>query len=169
MTALLLALGADARLYENIEGGHGAAANHAQQAFMAALRYTFLWKELGGGAQPMSNIYGDSLGDVAAPPAARGSLSKDVIGKIVRKHASEIKACYEPRLQQNPGLSGTVTVAFTIAGNGAVSESSIARDDMHDPTIEGCIRDRISTWRFPEPKGHGVVHVTYPWTFRAGP
>jgi prolyl oligopeptidase len=46
MTAKLLALGADARLYENIEGGHGAAANHAEQAFMAALRYTFLSKEL---------------------------------------------------------------------------------------------------------------------------
>ncbi len=46
MTAKLLAMGADARLYENIEGGHGAAANHEEQAFMDALAYTFLWKEL---------------------------------------------------------------------------------------------------------------------------
>jgi len=32
--------------YENIEGGHGAAADHKQKAFMEALAYTFLWKEL---------------------------------------------------------------------------------------------------------------------------
>ena len=32
--------------YENIEGGHGGAANNEQRAFMAALAYTFLWNEL---------------------------------------------------------------------------------------------------------------------------
>jgi prolyl oligopeptidase len=47
MAAKLRDLGADVRLYENIEGGHAAAANHIEQAFMAALGYTFLWKELG--------------------------------------------------------------------------------------------------------------------------
>jgi prolyl oligopeptidase len=47
MTAKMLALGLDVRLYENIEGGHGAAANHDEQAFMSALATTFLWKEVG--------------------------------------------------------------------------------------------------------------------------
>jgi prolyl oligopeptidase len=47
MTAKLRALGADVRLYENIEGGHAAAANHLEAAFMSALAYTFLWQELG--------------------------------------------------------------------------------------------------------------------------
>jgi len=32
--------------YENIEGGHGGAANNQQQAFMSALAYEFLWREL---------------------------------------------------------------------------------------------------------------------------
>ncbi len=32
--------------YENIEGGHGAAANNQQIAFMDALAFAFLWKEL---------------------------------------------------------------------------------------------------------------------------
>jgi prolyl oligopeptidase len=32
--------------YENIEGGHGAAANSQQAAFMNALAYTFLWASL---------------------------------------------------------------------------------------------------------------------------
>ena len=32
--------------YENIEGGHGGAANNSQRAFMNALSWTFLWQHL---------------------------------------------------------------------------------------------------------------------------
>jgi prolyl oligopeptidase len=32
--------------YENIEGGHGGAANNEQAAFMSALAYEFLWRHL---------------------------------------------------------------------------------------------------------------------------
>jgi prolyl oligopeptidase len=46
MAALLLSQGKDVRYYENIEGGHGGAANNAQAAFMAALSYQFLWQSL---------------------------------------------------------------------------------------------------------------------------
>ncbi|OBG24607.1 hypothetical protein [Mycobacterium sp. 852002-51057_SCH5723018] len=34
--------------YENIEGGHGGASNNAQAAFLNALIYEFLHKELDG-------------------------------------------------------------------------------------------------------------------------
>jgi len=46
MAARMLAMGHNVLLYENIEGGHGAAADNKQAAFMEALAYTFLWKEL---------------------------------------------------------------------------------------------------------------------------
>jgi prolyl oligopeptidase len=46
MTALLEEMGYDVLLYENIEGGHGGAADNKQAAFMEALAYTFLWKQL---------------------------------------------------------------------------------------------------------------------------
>ncbi len=39
-------VGLNVLLYENIEGGHGGAADNKQAAFMNALAYTFLWKEL---------------------------------------------------------------------------------------------------------------------------
>lgn len=47
MMAKMEAAGKDVRYYENIEGGHGGAANNAQAAKMAALTYTFLWQQLG--------------------------------------------------------------------------------------------------------------------------
>lgn len=46
MMALMQANGSDVRYYENIEGGHGGAANNEQAAFMAALAYRFLWQQL---------------------------------------------------------------------------------------------------------------------------
>jgi prolyl oligopeptidase len=46
MMARLLEKGHDALYYENIEGGHGGAADNKQAAFMDALAYTFLWKTL---------------------------------------------------------------------------------------------------------------------------
>ncbi len=46
MMASMKALGADVRYYENIEGGHGGAADNTQRAHMAALDYTFLWQKL---------------------------------------------------------------------------------------------------------------------------
>jgi len=47
MMAKMQAAKKDVRYYENIEGGHGGAANNAQAAHMSALAYSFLWKELG--------------------------------------------------------------------------------------------------------------------------
>ena len=46
MTARMLEQGHDVTYYENIEGGHGGAANNAQSAYMSALAYTFLKQKL---------------------------------------------------------------------------------------------------------------------------
>ena len=48
MAALMESVGADLLYYENIEGGHGGAADNGQRAQMMALEYTFLWQQLGG-------------------------------------------------------------------------------------------------------------------------
>jgi len=46
MVARMKEQGHDVLYYENIEGGHGGAADNKQAAFMQALAYTFLWNEL---------------------------------------------------------------------------------------------------------------------------
>ena len=46
MAARMLEQGHDLLYYENIEGGHGGAADNKQAAHMWALAYTFLWNEL---------------------------------------------------------------------------------------------------------------------------
>ena len=46
MVARMKDQGHDILYYENIEGGHGGAADNKQAAFMSALAYTFLWRQL---------------------------------------------------------------------------------------------------------------------------
>lgn len=48
MTAALEDAGQPVQYYENIEGGHGGAADNSQAAFRAALIYEFLWRKLVG-------------------------------------------------------------------------------------------------------------------------
>ena len=44
-----LGKGATTHYYENIEGGHGGAADNKQRAFMQTLAFTFLERTLAGG------------------------------------------------------------------------------------------------------------------------
>ena len=46
MMALMEYQGHDVQYYENIEGGHGGAANNEQRAFMQALAYSYLKERL---------------------------------------------------------------------------------------------------------------------------
>jgi TonB family protein len=94
-----------------------------------------------------------------------GGLDKDVIAKIIRSHQNEIKYCYETELNKNPSLAGKVAVAFTIDPTGAVSEANVTETTLNNSTAENCMLSRIRRWKFPEPKGGGVVAVTYPWLF----
>ncbi len=48
MAARMIEQGHDVLYYENMEGGHGGAANNEQRANLVALENTFLWVSLGG-------------------------------------------------------------------------------------------------------------------------
>jgi prolyl oligopeptidase len=50
MAARMLELGQPVLYFENIEGGHGGAADNPQRAFMQALEMSFLWRSLSGPA-----------------------------------------------------------------------------------------------------------------------
>jgi prolyl oligopeptidase len=47
MAALMLSLKHDVLYYENIEGGHGGAADNEQRAHLQALEFSYLWEQLG--------------------------------------------------------------------------------------------------------------------------
>ncbi len=47
MAARMLAQGHELLYYENIEGGHGGAADNGQRAHLQALEFSYLWQQLG--------------------------------------------------------------------------------------------------------------------------
>ncbi|MBJ2159042.1 prolyl oligopeptidase family serine peptidase [Variovorax sp. IB41] len=47
MHAKMVALGHDSSFYENMEGGHSAATDNKESAFMDALGYAYLWQHIG--------------------------------------------------------------------------------------------------------------------------
>ncbi|BBM82902.1 prolyl oligopeptidase family serine peptidase [Candidatus Uabimicrobium amorphum] len=47
MVAKMQGMNHKVHYYENLEGGHAGASTHQQQAFVTALSYTYLWKQLG--------------------------------------------------------------------------------------------------------------------------
>jgi prolyl oligopeptidase len=51
MVAKMKSQGHDVVYYENIEGGHGGAADNAQRAHLQALEFSYLWQQLGRGGE----------------------------------------------------------------------------------------------------------------------
>ncbi|MCU0696798.1 MAG: TonB family protein [Myxococcaceae bacterium] len=93
-------------------------------------------------------------------------LERDVVMAVIRRHQSEITFCYETALPQHSTLAGKVAVSFTIDASGSVSEAQIAESGLGNENVEACMLSRIRRWKFPEPKGGGVVVITFPWVFQ---
>jgi metallo-beta-lactamase class B len=94
---------------------------------------------------------------------AGGSLDKEIIRRIIRRHVDEVKACYEPQLALKPGLAGRIMVQFTIAASGQVVSSVLQHSTMANEEVERCTVAAVRSWQFPKPIGGGVVIVSYPF------
>ena len=100
------------------------------------------------------------------PDKVVGSLSKEVIKRVVRRHISEVKYCYEMALAKNPTLAGRVVVKFVISPTGAVNAATLASSTLNNHQVESCVVGAAKRWVFPAPDGGGIVAVTYPFTLK---
>jgi TonB family protein len=110
----------------------------------------------------------DTVRVVPGKTTVVGSLSREEIERVIKRHENEIRFCYNTELSKEPSLYGKVAVNFTIDGSGAVSDAQVAQTSMNNNNVEQCMLSRMRRWKFPEPKGGGVVVVTYPWIFSNG-
>jgi hypothetical protein len=92
-----------------------------------------------------------------------GSLSKEIIRRVIGRHVNEIRFCYEQQLIAHPDLQGRVSAKFIIAPTGAVQTAAVTQSDLGNPAAEQCIAKALARWIFPAPEGGGVVIVTYPF------
>src|SRR4029079_1017190 len=98
----------------------------------------------------------------------RGSLDKEIIRRIIRRHINEVKYCYEQELTKKPDLGGRIMVQFTIAASGQVISSVLQNSTMGNARVENCAVLAVRRWEFPKPLGGGIVIVSYPFALARG-
>jgi TonB family protein len=138
-------------------------------------RYGTLGKGGGGGK---NSGYGRSVGGLAGhktigpsiiqgQATVRGSLDREIIRRIIRRHINEVKFCYEGELIKNARLAGRVSIQFTISGTGQVIASVLQSSTMGNLRVESCVVQAVRRWEFPKPRGGGIVIVSYPFNFQS--
>jgi hypothetical protein len=90
-------------------------------------------------------------------------LDKEIIRRYVKRNIEKITYCYEKELLAQPGLEGTVTVNYTLNGNGRVMQSTASGVD---PTVSSCIAEVVSNIHFPKVGDDGIYPIKYPFQLR---
>jgi hypothetical protein len=93
----------------------------------------------------------------------RGSLDKEIIRRVVRRHLNEVRFCYEKELQPRVDYRGQTRAVFVIAPSGEVVSAS-ADFSESDSAIGPCVANAIRRWKFPA-SSQGSSVVTYPFVF----
>jgi TonB family protein len=122
--------------------------------------------------------YGNGVGQLATRRArvpealpgiatVRGTLDKEIIRRIVRRHLNEVRFCYTQALAARPSLEGRLLVQFTIAPTGQVLASALGSSTLGAPAVESCVVQAVKRWEFPAPQGGGLAIVSYPFQLSA--
>lgn len=128
----------------------------------------------GSKGQGLSQVSGQLTGAGGSAAASaldeeadvEGGLDPEIIASFIRTRLGEILHCYERQLTSNPNLYGKVAVRFIIGANGQVDSSRVTQTSLKNASVESCVIQRISRWKFPLPKGGTQVIVTYPFMFK---
>ncbi len=117
----------------------------------------------GGGGDRVAKVPTVTLTQPVACTQDSPCLDKEIIRRYVKRNIEKITYCYEKELLANPGLEGTVTVNFTLNGNGRVMQSTATGVD---PTVSSCIAAVVSNIRFPKVGDDGIYPIKYPFQLR---
>ena len=100
---------------------------------------------------------------VHAPPQPDPESAPVEIESMVRRRASQIRACYERRLKRDPSLAGTVSLRLRVGDAGQVTRVDVEQSTLPDPLVADCLRHEAAGWSFAQGRNSTVV---YPFVFR---
>jgi hypothetical protein len=99
--------------------------------------------------------------------AVQGGLERSEVEAVINENLSQIRYCYNKALRTNPNLAGKITSAFTISPDGRVKVSRVKESTLGNSEVEDCVKSRVASWQFPQPRGGGEVAVNYPFLLKA--
>jgi TonB family protein len=97
----------------------------------------------------------------------QGGLSRSEVDAVVKQNLAQIRFCYNRGLRAYPDMSGRVVSNFVIAADGKVKTSRIKQSSLGAAEVENCIKSKVASWAFPQPRGGGEVVVNYPFLLRS--
>ena len=84
--------------------------------------------------------------------------------KVFRQRTPGLRHVYRKHLKKMPGFQGQITLKFTIAPKGEISDISIVSSTTQNRNFDAEILEKVSHWRFNSTKS-GKTTVTIPITF----
>lgn len=121
----------------------------------------------GTGVGLISGKKDTDIGISTSQPVVIGGLDKDLIRRVMHRHRSQIRYCYELALTKKPQLAGRVAIKFVISASGAVASTEVT-ESLDADTLDRCVESRVRAITFPTLNHTGIVIVTYPWQFSPG-
>ena len=95
---------------------------------------------------------------------------KESIRKAIHVNLKEVQACHAKAAKTTSGLDGKVVVRWDINSKGKAKDIRIVEKSstLNDATLNACMVERISTWKFPKSKKLTLTEATYPFVFHKG-
>ncbi len=95
---------------------------------------------------------------------AMGHRTEESIWNVVSARQGTIRYVYEKYLKRNPNLRGKITIEFTIAANGFVTDAHIIESTIDNPEFERELLSIVKRLKF-EPIPTGNVTTVFPFVF----
>lgn len=105
-----------------------------------------------------------------APAAATASLKPGTVDQravsaAVRKHAAEVRACYDRATMEKADLRGRLNVQATIDSSGRVLSVNPSSTIDGGGRLQACIVSAFQGWTFPAPAGGVNGSISYSFSF----
>lgn len=94
-----------------------------------------------------------------------GRLRSDIL-RTLRTNYPSLRYLYNKRVEDTPGLTGAITVRFSVDSNGKILFCLMVSSTLGDSQLENEIVRKISSWKFCTIDTPGdVTEVIYPFHF----
>ena len=110
------------------------------------------------------NVERPSLSDFKVENKKGANRTASDIMKIVRRRAPGLRHVYNNYLKKNPGFQGKITLKFTIAPKGEITDVSIVSSTTQNSKFDAEIQQLVGSWGFRRVKS-GNTTVIIPFTF----
>jgi hypothetical protein len=86
-------------------------------------------------------------------------LSENYVADLIQTHRQKFLQCYNKLLQKNPGITGSVTMSFTIEKSGKISNPNVASSQFTDVEFKSCLFEVLKRIEFKAFEGEPISTV----------